>query len=320
MDRNEFLPVIFLLFLVVNVSGGSVAGKFRKLADAEPKEDSTATKIDPPPSPVSVGNQSEPNPIDPGKLGKEKSKDAPVPTTNSSKADSKGKQKEKNDDKASSELGTYGTCDGLLEKCTDPKKKMIACIQSFENGSKALIVQNEGENTLKVNLTVSDSVKDALEVLVIPKHQTRSMNILSTGSSKLVLNAGNKDCVFENHLISEGNFFQWLPHSELVTPIYGVYFLFLTALVVGAMWTCCKFRKRRHQGGVPYQELEMGLPESSPAVNVETAAGWDEGWDDDWDEDKAVKSPGGRYVGSISSNGLTTRSSNREGWENDWDD
>lgn len=45
MDRNEFLPVIFLLFLVVNVSGGSVAGKFRKLADAEPKEDSTATKV-----------------------------------------------------------------------------------------------------------------------------------------------------------------------------------------------------------------------------------------------------------------------------------
>ena len=48
MGRNEYLLVIFLLFLVVNVSGASVAGRFRKLADSEPKEDSpvsTATKV-----------------------------------------------------------------------------------------------------------------------------------------------------------------------------------------------------------------------------------------------------------------------------------
>lgn len=145
------------------------------------------------------------------------------------------------------------------------------------------------------------------------------MNI-SIGSSKLILNVGNKDCVLENPHIYEGNFFRWLPHSELVTPIYGVYFFFLTALVVGGMWACCMFRKRRHKEGVPYQELEMGLPESSPAVNVETVEGWDEGWDDDWDEDKAVKSPVGRYVGHITSNGLTSRSSNKEGWGDDWDD
>lgn len=144
-------------------------------------------------------------------------------------------------------------------------------------------------------------------------------DILLTGSSKLVFNGGIKYCVFEYLLSPKGKFIQWLPHSELLTPIYGAYFLLVTALVIGGTWACCKFRKRRHQEGVPYQELEMGLPESSPTANVETEAGWDEGWDDDWDESKAVKSPGGRFAGNISYNGLTSRSSNREGWEN-WDD
>jgi hypothetical protein len=64
----------------------------------------------------------------------------------------------------------------------------------------------------------------------------------------------------------------------------------------------------------------MGLPESASADNLEAAEGWDEGWDDDWDEDKAVKSPGGRHIGSISSSGLTARSANRDGWDNSWDD
>lgn len=62
----------------------------------------------------------------------------------------------------------------------------------------------------------------------------------------------------------------------------------------------------------------MALPESSSAVNLETAEGWDQGWDDDWDEENAVKSPGGRHIGNISANGLTARS-NKDGWENDWD-
>ncbi|KAG6588827.1 hypothetical protein SDJN03_17397, partial [Cucurbita argyrosperma subsp. sororia] len=33
--------------------------------------------------------------------------------------------------------------------------------------------------------------------------------------------------------------------------------------------------------GILYQELQMELPESSSAVKVETAEGWDQGWDDD---------------------------------------
>ncbi|KAF2287982.1 hypothetical protein GH714_003714 [Hevea brasiliensis] len=55
--------------------------------------------------------------------------------------------------------------------------------------------------------------------------------------------------------------------------------------------TWCLLRKRKQQNGIPYQELEMGLPESSFVNNVETAEGWDEGWDDEWDGENAVKSP-----------------------------
>ena len=97
---------------------------------------------DQPSSPISVANQSEPNPIDQGKVGKEKPKDTPVPTDNSSKSDTNGKE-EKKHDKTSSELGKYGTCNGsieILQKCEDPKARMIACIRSFENGTSSWII------------------------------------------------------------------------------------------------------------------------------------------------------------------------------------
>jgi hypothetical protein len=137
-------------------------------------------------------------------------------------------------------------------------------------------------------------------------------------SSKIILNAGKGECVL--HWDPHVNFYVRLPsYDKLVTPVNGAYFLILSLFVFGGTWACCKFRKKRHHDGVPYQELEMGLPESVTATNVETAEGWDQGWDEDWDEDNAVKSPG-RLVGSISANGLTSRSSNREGWESDWND
>ncbi|XP_024982299.1 dentin sialophosphoprotein-like isoform X2 [Cynara cardunculus var. scolymus] len=91
----------------------------------------------------------------------------------------------------------------------------------------------------------------------------------------------------------------------------------LKALVIGGSWAMCSFRKRRTNGGVPYQELEMGLPESSNAIDVETAEGWDQDWDDDdWDEDKAIRSPGARM---ISSNGLMSRATKKDGWDADWE-
>ena len=119
--------------------------------------------------------------------------------------------------------------------------------------------------------------------------------------------------------IPEENFILRLPsYDKLLTPVNGAYFLILMVLVFGGTWVCCACRKK-HRNEVPYQELEMALPESASATNVESAEGWDQDWDDDWDVNVAVKSPAA-LAGSISANGLTSRSSNKDGWENNWDD
>lgn len=63
-----------------------------------------------------------------------------MPTNNSSKSGSTGKEQEKDDNKTSSEMGTDGICDGSVRKCADPETKMIACIRSFENGTFSWIM------------------------------------------------------------------------------------------------------------------------------------------------------------------------------------
>ncbi|XWS13048.1 hypothetical protein CRYUN_Cryun36dG0003800 [Craigia yunnanensis] len=233
-------------------------------------------------------------------------------------------KKKTNGDESDSKSGIAETCDGVANNCVD-ENSLTACIKSFGTGSEELVVlvHNNGEKTLKVNLA-GPSGESFPKEFEVPKQGTERINISLTVSknSELVLSAGNGDCVLPlNPLVSEGNFFLNLPsYDELVTPVNGAYFLIVTVVIFGGSWACCMFRKKRRHDGIPYQELEMGLPESMAATEVETAEGWDQGWDDDWDENKAVKSPVGRHVANISANGLTARSSNRDGWENDWDD
>lgn len=53
------------------------------------------------------------------------------------------------------------------------KEKVLHCVPfSLVTGSKVLLVQNEGENSLKVNL---NSEKDAPTDLTVPKHKTISV-------------------------------------------------------------------------------------------------------------------------------------------------
>ncbi|XVE80744.1 hypothetical protein DITRI_Ditri15bG0004900 [Diplodiscus trichospermus] len=234
------------------------------------------------------------------------------------------KNKKTNGDGSDSKSGIAETCDGVVNRCED-ENSLTACIKGFVTGSKKLVVlvHNNGEKTLKVNVA-GPSGESLAKGFKVPKHGTETINISLPGSknSELVLSAGNGDCVLHvNPLVSGQNFFVNLPsYDKLLTPVNGAYFLIVTVVILGGSWACCMFRKRRRHDGIPYQELEMGLPESMAATEVETAEGWDQGWDDDWDDDNAVKSPMGHQVANISANGLTARSSNRDGWENDWDD
>lgn len=236
------------------------------------------------------------------------------------------KKKKKNDDVTQLPKEDKESCGGVIKTC-EVKDVAIACIKSFDSGSKevAILVQNIGDSTLKAKLSADDTNKD-LEIL---KHKNKKVNIsVDMGkSTKITLTSGNGECELLMDplpLASEGNLnlFMRFPSLETVaTPINAAYFLIITVLIFGGTWACCLVRKRKERtgGGVPYQELEMGLPESVSATAVETAEGWDEGWDDDWDGDNAVKTPG-THLGSISANGLTSRTANKDGWDNDWDD
>ncbi|XP_016652849.1 PREDICTED: protein TonB isoform X2 [Prunus mume] len=195
-------------------------------------------------------------------------------------------KKEKNNNVNNSQNADRESCDGIIKTCK-VKDVVVACIKSFDSGSKevVILVQNVGDSILKAKVSTENTKMD----LKIAEHQNEKV-IISLDidrSTKITLNTGNREL-----------------------------------LIFGGTWAFCKVRKRKQRtgGGVPYQELEMGLPESVSATAVETAEGWDQGWDDDWDGDNAVKSPGAHLVGSISANGLTSRSANKDGWENDWDD
>lgn len=348
MGKNPLLATfLLLLFLIVaDVSDASLLFKFRKLIGSA---SSNSTPISPSPSPVPVDRKVDPNPAAGGSHNKKSEPPPPVvpaplvdPNKGSGKKDSDtGPPSDPNVETGHKEKKDLQVKCSALDRTCEAEPNMTACIKDLQPGSKELvvIVQNGGGNILKVNFTVESAIKELqkpkISSVEIPKNQSKMINVSLTydKSYKIILRTGTGECVLpvpppgEGNSVmlpvtppGEGNSIFILPsYDKLLTPVNGAYFLILTVLVFGGTWACCKFRKKSSHGGVPYQELEMGLPEESvSAINVETAEGWDEGWDDDWDGDNAVKSPGGRHVGSISANGLTSRSSNKDGWENDW--
>lgn len=269
---------------------------------------------------------------------KEKPKDPQPQGSNDSKNDNNATaetpppvEKKENEEKKNindiinSEVNTNESCQEATKMCRI-EQTLLACIQTPMNGSTELflVVQNEGEKRVKVNINIQPPLDGYPQAIKIPKHQSEKIDISSIlgKGAKIVLNAGDGSCRLQlDRRISVENILQQVSlYSKRVTPIYGAYLFFLVALLFGGTWACCKLRKKRRQEEVPYQELEMGMPESASAANVVTADGWDQDWDDDWDEENAMKSPGGRTYANISANGLTSRSSKKDGWENDWDD
>ncbi|KAF5747677.1 hypothetical protein HS088_TW05G00404 [Tripterygium wilfordii] len=340
MDRNLTLAVLFLFLIVTDVSSASLLSRFRYLVAVDSSNNnnkSALSEVSPSPSPVSTIGASH------GNSSNDSKKDPPVPNSNDpQKVDHTGSSKKgsgssnpqngtngandqetkKNEDKTMSASVIGENCTGLPKKCKD-LNSLVACIPNFLSGLKeyGVLVQNIGDIALNVNLTLPGSLEN-YKSIEIPKHHSQKINVTVGESTKLIFVAGNGECVL--HIgpgKSEDKFFLRLPsYEKLVTPINGAYFLIFTVIIFGGAWACCKFRKKRYHGDVPYQELEMGLPESHMDGNGESAEGWDQGWDDDWDEETAVKSPVSRPVGNISANGLTSRASNKDEWQNDWDD
>ncbi|XP_057549701.1 uncharacterized protein LOC130827847 [Amaranthus tricolor] len=236
------------------------------------------------------------------------------------KEEQKENQKEKDASKTSDTVGGE-SCDKMQIRCQD-LKSMTACIESFGQDSKALVllIQNKGDSDLKADITLSPSASRPNGVNVPKRQSTRvNMPLAGGGINEISLSSGNGQCVLHiSAPASQWDFFRHVPsYSKFMTPIYGAYMILVITFIAGGVWACCWFKKKKGQHDIPYQELEMSMPESAAAAAAtESAEGWNDVWDDDWDEEKAVKSPGGH---SISANGLTSRNPKKDDWE-DWDD
>ncbi|XP_050214124.1 uncharacterized protein LOC126665385 [Mercurialis annua] len=343
MDRNGPVKVVLLLILIVadaSTASSSILTTFRRFVAGASAGNFNSNQVSPSPSPDPVqtaGNKTASIETKVKKQGENSTKAVnsvssseqlnnkteqagPPPVVNKGGNDVTTNEKENGENKMDS-VGGDQNCTGMPRWCKDDAS-LAACIIISEPEHKKIVVlvQNEGESDLKVD--VSSPIPSESTPFAITKHQMRKVNLTVGDSNQVILKAGNGECVLHIGLPrSQGNFIFNLPsYDRLITPINGAYFLILTVLIFGGMSICCLLRKRKQRDGIPYQELEMALPESSLANNVETAEGWDQGWDDDWDEENAVKSPAIRHSGSISSNGLSSRSIKKEGWEDDWDD
>ncbi|KAL2330547.1 hypothetical protein Fmac_018128 [Flemingia macrophylla] len=331
MRKNALVGVLLLSLIMFDVSDASFVLKLRKLVAPDPKDNkpkdqnpvevkkgSPHTDRDGSLSPVP---QPQPHPLP--KVGSEhddkKESDGSVPPVSvppPKKDDEGDKGQKEGDEKKFSHSSTTETCEGH-SRCKD-EGHMHACISKIDPMYLVVLLHNGGDGIIKVKLRTD--YENNLGDVEVDKSKTEKVNITRTSgeNTQLTLNAGKGECVL--HMPRpEGNFFLRFPsYDKILTPVNGAYFLILMVLFFGGTWACCACRKKRHDE-VPYQELEMALPESVSATNVESAEGWDQDWDDDWEDNVAVKSPVA-HTGSISVVGLTSRSSNKDGWENDWDD
>ncbi|KAA8533971.1 hypothetical protein F0562_031488 [Nyssa sinensis] len=292
MHRKPLLIAVLWILLVSQESNAYMIGMFRKLAERENSDEKTI-HIAPSPSPVpSVSISSGGVGVD--NFGQGSSVDRQAPAT---------LPKEEPIDRI-----TDKRCDISSYRCQD-NNNMIACLSQGASGSQGsfLLVQNDGEISLKVNFTD-----------IACKHYFQGERTIETPSQgDQYISKPPEEKIYTQFPSYDKQFYSY---ATFVTPTNGAYLLFLTALIIGGTWACCKLGKRgRHLEGVPYEELEMGRSESLSAMNVETE-GWDQYWDDDWDEEKEVKSPAGNHIGNGQANGFTSKSSKIDGWGNDWDD
>ncbi|KAL3615798.1 hypothetical protein CASFOL_040092 [Castilleja foliolosa] len=320
MVRSNFIAFIFIFVFVSHTCNASLASHVRKLIASAPIKASTPSPDSSPSGSPVHSNQTNNNrtlPIDSNGSNKNDSGNKNSTAPSSPAFEKNGNTGDgKTDNATAPNSGNNDICKGSQTSCRD--QEMIACIEASK-GSKQmfLLVQNEGETTLKVNVKLPNYLTNDLPAFEVSKHETRRVDIslIAGKSNELIVDSENANCTLElaHRTVSVDNLVKQLSfYSKQVTPIYAAYASIIIALIFLLTCACCKLWKRNPENGIPYQELEMGLPESVNAVNSDATEGWDNDWDDDdWDEDNVVKSP---------VDGLTSRSSKKDGWEDDWDD
>ncbi|KAG1365622.1 hypothetical protein COCNU_12G006220 [Cocos nucifera] len=346
MERIGFLAVIVLFLVVARVSDASCRVL---MADGKGDDKRNSEKVSPSPTPdpSPKNNGSESSQKSPPK----KSLRSPPPAANSTtkslkipppsgnttnlappsgpKNDKNGKNSQKSEGPpksgSPSNRSQENACHASAAKChTD---ELVACLQHLGDDSKelSLFIQNTGEGTLIVKIKVTPPVEINGEKKKIAKGKNETIHMTAKSGLEIVLNAGKGNCILHtNTSFSDWNPFWFPSYATHLTPIYVAYFLFVTMVIAGGTWACCKCRRgRRADTGIPYQQLEMGAQtqSSSAVIDSNTAYGWDEGWDEEWDEEEAVPQASEKHpTGSVSANGLTSRSPRKDGWDVDWDE
>ncbi|TVU19845.1 hypothetical protein EJB05_36020 [Eragrostis curvula] len=295
-------------------------------------------KESPPPPPVKVKDAPKESPPPPPVKEPDVPKESPPPPPGNSGPNGGGDGTDREETGNQAKVDAAEKMKEVMEKCDALHKCSIgeefsACLQVSNNASigSFVIVLNKGGNDITVNVKEASNIDIDNNPLPLAKDAFGQMSIrnINPNGGKVTLSNGNGDCVLHvGQSVSDWQqqFQQFAAYATHLNPIYGAYLFGFTVVLVGAVCLCCKFARRRGNGGVPYQQLEMSAPApnaSGTDNTTSTADGWDEGWDDDWDDEEAPARPSDKNAASsVSGNGLSLRShvNNKDGWDVDWDD
>ncbi|KAG6537399.1 uncharacterized protein LOC122033945 [Zingiber officinale] len=308
------------------------------------------SKVSPPPVPSRSGGIPPPNPNTSTRPAASSSASLSSHLSHNANRNSTSGEKEKKGDGSTSNPTDAQSKGGDKDRSTRPSKpinnnvvkevnetcnssyanchcgNLIACLLHSEKDSKklSLVIQNIGDDTSNVNITGRSDFPISVIHIAISKHISKKIDLPSDWNvTEILVDSGSNKCSIQIEApVSDRNFLQLTTSEILLSPIYGVYLLGFTVVLLGAIWACCQFRKRWDVdgSGIPYQQIELSdQPQSSVTIISNAVDGWDE-WDDDWDDEAVTKSAEKHPTTSVLSNDLTSRTPKKDGWDSAWED
>ncbi|XP_057968091.1 uncharacterized protein LOC131157751 isoform X2 [Malania oleifera] len=221
-------------------------------------------------------------------------------------------------------------CDSS-NKCTDEKKRLVACLRVPGNESPdlSLLIQNKGKGPLSVAISAPDFVHLEKTSIQLQEKEDKKVKVSigngGAGSGTIILNAGDSSCVldfrdlFGHNTRKESEYIPKLTYTSFLTRTPSIAFVFLAALLLMvSTWTCVCFRRKHFPtSGSKYQKLDMVVLPVSGGVEAQSEVndGWDNSWGDSWDDEEAPKTPSMPVTPSLSSSGLASRRLSKEGWK-----
>nr|CAD1834153.1 unnamed protein product [Ananas comosus var. bracteatus] len=212
-------------------------------------------------------------------------------------------------------------------RCTDEKKKFIACLRvpGQDSLDLSLLIENRGTGSLDVHIVAPDFVTLEQAIVQLQAKEKKKINVsLRDGANDtmIVLKAGEGQCSLNLRNTLSGNARETSRVSSYInrrTRAASI-FVFLAAVgIIGSALVCIKFWRRRphsHEGSSAYQKVDMALPVSSGGKKEPDLSDlWDNNWGDGWDDDVEAPITPSKPSSTPSSKGLASRRSAKDGWK-----